>query len=118
MNEFCLVLVIDRLRQLISQPSGATSSEPIETFLHNKLKHQDSLDIIAFFEYLGSFKSLADMDSIDEHVTPQFIHNEGDIHVVNLSKVGIPLKEAQIASEWIAKAFAQARKYSLSYIIF
>jgi hypothetical protein len=57
------------------------------------------------------------MDSFDDHVTPQLIHNEGDIHVANLSKVGIPFKEAQIASEWIAKAFAQARKYSLSYRI-
>ncbi|SPJ75656.1 uncharacterized protein FTOL_05387 [Fusarium torulosum] len=48
------------------------------------------------------------MDSFDDHATPQVIRSEGYIHVLNLSKVGIPLEEAQSASQWIAKAFAQA----------
>jgi hypothetical protein len=100
-------------------------TKPIGTFLHNKLKHQHlqcatknstvSLGILAFFKYLGPLESSVDMDRFGQNITTQVIRKEGNTHVVNLSRVGIPLEEAKVASEWIAKAFAQARKYSLSY---
>lgn len=54
------------------------------------------------------------MDRLGQNMITKVIRHEGNIHVVDLSSVGIPLEEARIASEWIAKAFAQARKYSLS----
>ncbi|RGP63735.1 hypothetical protein FSPOR_8341 [Fusarium sporotrichioides] len=41
-------------------------------------------------------------------VVSQSMHQEGNIDVVNLSGVGIPLEEAQTASKWIARSFAQA----------
>lgn len=52
------------------------------------------------------------MDRFGQNMTAQVIRDEGNIHVVNLSRLGIPLDEAKVASEWIAKAFAQARKHS------
>ncbi|KAH7257915.1 hypothetical protein BKA59DRAFT_471277 [Fusarium tricinctum] len=48
------------------------------------------------------------MNRLGQNMTTQVIRKEGNTHVVNLSRVGIPLEEAKVASEWIAKAFAQA----------
>ncbi|KAF4962848.1 hypothetical protein FSARC_9091 [Fusarium sarcochroum] len=56
------------------------------------------------------------MDSSDLAMIPHSISDEGNIQVVNLSSHGIPLEEARIASKWIAKAFAEARKYKLIFI--
>jgi hypothetical protein len=55
------------------------------------------------------------MDSLNLDTAPYSPSKRDGIHIVNRSGVGIPLEEARVVSKWIAKAFAQARKWRLSH---